>query len=177
MDNQQKQRIGSIIQAIGTVLSAYANSPNRYLSTTFLDDLDVIGNALQATGNALIADGQEPLTLSRIGNEVQAVGNTTVIAGMITPFEDRTKLILNIKGNLLQSFGAGVVLGDELEDEPSLSKAINVISNILQSVGNALQALGGKYKLDHPYGDQQYAETLNFVGSWIQATGAVLSTL
>jgi hypothetical protein len=79
MDNQQKQRIGSIIQAIGTVISAYANTPNKFFNHTFLDDLDLIGNALQATGNALIADGQEPFTLSRIGIEVQAAGNTTVI--------------------------------------------------------------------------------------------------
>jgi hypothetical protein len=27
------------------------------------------------------------------------------------PFEDRTKQVLNIKGNLLQSFGAGIELG------------------------------------------------------------------
>jgi hypothetical protein len=43
MDNQQKQRIGSIIQAIGTVTSAYANTPNKYFNDTFLDDLDLIG--------------------------------------------------------------------------------------------------------------------------------------
>jgi hypothetical protein len=177
MDNQQKQRIGSIIQAIGTVISAYANTPNKYFNDTFLDDLDLIGNALQATGNALIADGQEPLTLSRIGNEVQAAGNTTVIAGMIMPFEDRTKQVLNIKGNLLQSFGAGIELGDEFDEEPSLNKAVNVISNLLQAAGNALQALGGKYELDDPKGDTEYSQSLILAGSWIQAVGAVLSAL
>lgn len=177
MDNQQKQRIGSIIQAIGTVISAYANTPNKYFSETFLDDLDLIGNALQATGNALIADGQDPFTLSRIGNEIQAAGNTTVIAGMIMPFEDRTKQVLNIKGNLLQSFGAGIELGDELDEEPSLNKAINVISNLLQAAGNALQALGGKYELDEPNGDHEYSQSLILAGSWIQAVGAVLSAL
>lgn len=177
MDNQQKQRIGSIIQAIGTVISAYANTPNKYFSETFLDDLDLIGNVLQATGNALIADGQDPFTLSRIGNEIQAAGNTTVIAGMIMPFEDRTKQVLNIKGNLLQSFGAGIELGDELDEEPSLNKAINVISNLLQAAGNALQALGGKYELDEPNGDHEYSQSLILAGSWIQAVGAVLSAL
>lgn len=177
MDNEEKQRIGSIIQAIGTVISAYANTPNQYLNDTFLDDLDLIGNALQATGNALIADGQEPFTLSRIGNEVQAAGNTTVIAGMIMPFKDKTKQVLNIKGNLLQSFGAGIELGDELDEKPSLNKAINVISNVLQVAGNALQALGGKYELDYPNGDTEYSQSLILAGSWIQAVGAVLSIL
>jgi ABC-type transporter Mla maintaining outer membrane lipid asymmetry permease subunit MlaE len=119
MNNKQKQQIGSIIQAIGTVLSAFANTPNKFLKDKFLDDLDLIGNTLQATGNALVADGQNPLTLSRIGNEVQAVGNTTVIAGMIMSFEDTTKQILNIKGNLLLVFGACISLGDELDEEPS----------------------------------------------------------
>lgn len=177
MDNQQKQKIGTIIQAIGTVISAYANTPNKFLSQNFLDDLDLIGNTLQGTGNALIADGQEPFTLSKIGNEVQAAGNTTVIAGMILPFEDRTKQILNIKGNLLQSFGAGIELGDELEEEPSIDKAINVISNLLQAAGNALQALGGKYELENPDGDHEYSQALIVAGSWIQASGSVLSAL
>jgi hypothetical protein len=177
MDNQQKQLIGSVIQAIGTVISAIANTPNRFLRDEFQEQLDLIGNTLQATGNALVADGQKPLTLSRIGNEVQAIGNTTVIAGMIMPFEDQTKQILNIKGNLLQAFGAGIELGDELDEEPSSNQAINIIANLLQAAGNSLQALGGKYDLDHPNGDNEYSQSLIFAGSWIQAVGAVISAL
>jgi hypothetical protein len=177
MDNQQKQWIGSVIQAIGTVASAIANTPNKFLSHQFLDDLDLIGNALQATGNALVADGQQPLTLSRIGNEIQAVGNSVVIAGMILPIEDTPKQILNIRGNLLQAFGAGIELGEELDEKPSANKAINVISNLLQAAGNALQALGGKYDLDYPDGDKEYSQSLILSGSWIQAVGAVLSTV
>ncbi|WP_416731681.1 DUF6944 family repetitive protein [Fictibacillus sp. JL2B1089] len=117
MDNQQKQQIGGVIQAIGTVISAVANTPISVLSDQFQEDLDLIGNVLQATGNGLIADGQIPFTLQRIGNEVQAIGNTTVIAGMVLPLEDDTSQVLNIKGNLLQAFGAGIVFGVELDNE------------------------------------------------------------
>jgi hypothetical protein len=180
MDNQQKQQIGGVIQAIGTVISAIANTPISILSDQFLEDLDLIGNVLQATGNGLIADGQIPFTLKRIGNEVQAIGNTTVIAGMVLPLEDDTTQVLNIKGNLLQAFGAGIVLGVELDNElgdSASNQGITIISNLLQTAGNSLQALGGKYELDHPNVDKSYSESLIFAGSWIQAVGAVISAL
>jgi hypothetical protein len=83
--------------------------------------------------------------------------------------------VLNIKGNLLKSFGAGIELGDELDEEPSLNKAINVILNLLQAAGNALQALGGKYEQVDPNGDLEYSQSFILAGSWIQAVG-VLST-
>ncbi|MDM5316259.1 hypothetical protein QUF49_09660 [Fictibacillus sp. b24] len=177
MDNQLKQQVGTVIQAIGTVISAIANTPISFLSDSFQEDLDLIGNTLQAVGSGLVADGLQPCSLSRIGNEVQAIGNTTVIAGMLLPLEDKTSQILNIKGNLLQAVGAGIELGDELDEEPSTGEALSVISNLLQAAGNSLQALGGKYELDNPNGDDAYSQSLTVAGSWIQAVGAVISAL
>jgi hypothetical protein len=181
MDNQEQQFFGSVIQAIGTVVSAIANTPNQILSEETWDDIDVIGNVLQATGNALVANGQQVFTMSRIGNEVQAIGNTTVIAGMVICFDDTTKQTLVIKGNLLQAVGAGIEAGDELdeENEPSSNsnQSINIIANLLQAAGNSLQAFGGIYDLQNPNGDKDYSESLTFAGSWIQAIGAVLSAL
>ncbi|MFE1244263.1 DUF6944 family repetitive protein [Fictibacillus sp. NPDC058756] len=54
---------------------------------------------------------------------------------------------------------------------------MNVISNLLQAAGNALQALGEKFELDDPNCDHEYSQSLIVAGSWIQAVGAVLSAL
>jgi hypothetical protein len=182
MENQPKELFGSWTQAIGTLIAAIGSTPSNHLNKDALKSLDLWGNALQATGNALIADAQETNSLNKLGNEVQAIGNTTVIAGMVLAFNDETKQKLIINGNWLQALGGGVSLSEDVEQEPSDVLALNIIGNILQVIGNSLQAIGGIYKLKSSLGkDNEYSskegQSLEINGSWIQAIGAVISAI
>ncbi|MGG3574172.1 hypothetical protein ABES25_02130 [Bacillus gobiensis] len=172
MDHLLKGLLGSWIQAIGTVLSAIGSTPLQGVDEEFLNNLNLWGNVLQATGNALMADAQETISLEKIGNEIQAIGNTTVIAGMVIEFDEDTKQVLIIKGNFLQALGGGVSLSDELDGRKTLDEVFGIIGNILQIIGNSLQAWGGIYELKEEDG-----QSLEVNGSWIQAVGAVLSAI
>jgi hypothetical protein len=62
MDNQSKQLIGSWTQAVGTVIAAFGSTPTIIILEEMQEDLNLVGNVLQATGNALAADGIEKIT-------------------------------------------------------------------------------------------------------------------
>lgn len=149
MDNQQKQLIGSWIQAGGTVIAAFGSTPSHILTEEDQFNLSLWGNVLQGVGNALVADGTEAISLSKLGNEVQAIGNTTVVSGMLIDFKEETKKILIIDGNWLQAVGGGMAAADAIDEEASLEKALNVIGNLLQVIGNSLQAIAGIYELEN----------------------------
>ncbi|MFF2497340.1 DUF6944 family repetitive protein [Peribacillus sp. NPDC058075] len=80
-----------------------------------------IGNELQATGNALLADAEETWSLDKFGNQLQEIGNSTVILGLVIDFDEVTKQELIIKGNLIQAVGGGTALAGAYEnpDEPA----------------------------------------------------------
>lgn len=181
MENQLKELFGSWIQAIGTVITAIGSTPLEGLSSYFRESLDLWGNALQATGNALIADAQDTFSFEKLGNEVQATGNTTVIAGMIIDFKDETKQKLIINGNWLQALGGSISLPEELEQEESAVRTLTIIGNILQVIGNSLQAIGGieelKGKNENKKNDSSDDLSLEVIGSWIQAVGSVISAI
>ena len=90
-----------------------------YRITILANNLDVVGNTLQGTGNALIADGEEAFTLDQIGSAVQAIGNSTVIIGLISTFSRDTKDRLIINGNFIQALGGGVSAADITENAPA----------------------------------------------------------
>lgn len=181
VNNQLKEIIGSWIQAIGTVISAIGNTPSSVIKSEFLYNLDLWGNVLQATGNALVADSQETISLEKIGNKVQAIGNTTVIAGMVITFKEETKQLLIIKGNWLQAVGGGIALSDELEHRETPEQTFNIIGNLLQVIGNSLQAIGGIYELENNNEKKDEnsidGQSLQVNGSWIQAVGSVISAI
>ena len=151
MSNQFKETVGSWVQAIGTVLSAIANTPTLVPEEDSATNLDVVGNVLQGTGNALIADGEESLTLDKIGSSVQAIGNSTVIIGLIGDFSEETKQKLVIDGNFIQALGGGVSAADITENSPV--EELNIVGNLLQTIGNSLQAIAGI--IDLKSGDQE----------------------
>jgi hypothetical protein len=190
MENQLKALFGAWIQAIGTVIAAVGSSPS--LESDTKASLNLWGNALQGTGNALIADAEEGFSLGKLGNEVQAIGNTTVIAGILFPVKEETKQKLDINGNFLQAVGGGIALPDDLLDEPSTIRTLNIAGNVFQIIGNSLQALGGieelksnrenkdKYKGYRESNESQelsYSESFAINGSWIQAVGSVISAI
>lgn len=193
--NQFLETVGSWVQAIGTVLSAIANTPTLVPEEDSATNLDVVGNVLQGTGNALIADGEEGLTLNKIGSSVQAIGNSTVITGLIGDFPEETKEKLVIDGNFLQALGGGVSAADITENSPA--EGINIVGNLLQTIGNSLQAFAGIIDLKsgdeelsagQGYGNQGNgnqgdgesqldSQTIQVLGSWIQAIGAILTLI
>ncbi|WHX98300.1 hypothetical protein [Neobacillus sp. DY30] len=191
MENQLKELFGAWIQAIGTVTAAVGSTPS--LNENTQQSLNLWGNVLQGTGNAIIADAQEGFTLEKLGNEVQAIGNTTVVAGILLNISEENKLKLDINGNLLQAVGGGIALPEDLLDEPSTIRTLNIAGNVLQIIGNSLQAFGGAEELrslrkkneDRFKGYRESneskvissSESLSINGSWIQAVGSVISAI
>jgi hypothetical protein len=141
MENELKELFGAWIQAIGTVMAAVGSTPS--LDSDIQESLNLWGNALQGTGNALIADAEEGFSLGKLGNEVQAIGNTIVIAGILLHVKEETKQKLDINGNFLQAVGGGIALPDDLLDDPSTIRTLNIAGNVLQIIGNSMQAYGG----------------------------------
>ncbi|WP_273832180.1 DUF6944 family repetitive protein [Guptibacillus sedimenti] len=177
MDNENEQDqlkavFGSWIQATGTVISAIGISSFFTIGSEILNSLNLIGNVLQATGNAILADTIRELSLDKIGNEIQAIGNSTVISGILLDLDVQTKIKLDIDGNLLQALGGATSLAQALESIPSAAVLYSIYGNSLQATGNSLQAYAGAKGLRNEDG-----ENINIVGSWIQATGAVISAI
>ncbi|WP_335872609.1 DUF6944 family repetitive protein [Bacillus sp. 2205SS5-2] len=172
MDNRTKDIFAAWVQAIGTVLSAIGSTPFENISEEKLLALNLWGNELQASGNALAADAEEKFTLNKFGNQIQSIGNLVVISGIIIEFNEVKKQLLDIQGNLLQALGGGTALGDVFNKDPSIELAYSLYGNLLQVIGNSLQAISGTLELKG-----QEATKLNVVGSWIQAIGSVISAL
>ncbi|MGJ7036697.1 DUF6944 family repetitive protein [Anoxybacillus eryuanensis] len=166
MDLQTKALIGSFTQAVGTVTSAVGSTP--FFSNRKQFALDLWGNVLQATGNALEADAEIPDTLGIYGNQIQAIGNVTVVAGLLNKEGSQQE----ITGNWLQSLGGLISFADNWEDrQPSV---LTPIGNLLQAIGNALQAIGGIYA---ERGNKEEGQSISIAGAWIQAVGSVLCFL
>jgi predicted RNA-binding protein YlqC (UPF0109 family) len=188
MESQLKVLFGAWIQAIGTVMAAVGSTPS--LNEDIQKSLNLWGNALQGTGNALLADADEGVTLGKLGNQVQAIGNTTVIAGMLLPVKEEAKQKLDINGNLLQAIGGGIALPEDLMG--STIRTLTIAGNVLQITGNSLQAKGGMedlksntekedrykgYKESNQSETITHSQSLAINGSWIQAVGSVLSAI
>lgn len=171
MNQEFKETFGVWTQAIGTLISAISDTPSLHLDELKKNQLSLIGNVMQATGNAILADSEEEISLGKIGNQIQAIGNSTIVIGIFSN-EQETKNNLELKGNLLQAFGSAIALPDLIYIEnKSLDDVLNIYAALLQSIGNSLQALSVKF------GQKGKGETINFVGSWIQTTGAFIQVL
>ncbi|HHU20676.1 MAG TPA: hypothetical protein GXZ58_10795 [Bacilli bacterium] len=168
MDNELKALIGEWEQALGTLASAIGNTPSFQFNQIMQNNLALIGNTMQATGNALIADSEPIITLTKIGNQIQAIGNTTVITSLFTK-NHALQPELQIKGDLLQSFGSAISLPDLfMIENKSSTDLLNICVSILQSIGNYLQALATKI------GANEKGTMINLAGSWIQTIGAFI---
>ncbi|PKG22527.1 DUF6944 family repetitive protein [Niallia nealsonii] len=161
------------IQAIGTIISAIANSSFDIFTSEQGDALDLYGNVLQATGNAIQADQQETVTFEKIGTEIQAAGNV-MVAGAFICLTDHVNTTLFIKGNWLQAFGALVEAVDEYLDNSGPKQPLNIYGNATQAIGNSFQAIGG---LQEQRNNLEKAEFLVISGSWIQAIGSILNAI
>ncbi|AIC96463.1 DUF6944 family repetitive protein [Shouchella lehensis] len=173
MSTDVKALFGAWTQAIGTVIAAVADTPSEALTPEQINDLGLYGNALQATGNGLLADTNAFGSLNQIGNAIQATGNTIIVGALALPWEENLEQNLIIKGNLFQAAGGSVSFNEDLKEDVSMAALYAVIGDFLQVVGNGIQAYAAI--ADFIVDDDE--EFINAVGSWIQATGAVLSAL
>ncbi|MYL70253.1 hypothetical protein GLW00_05295 [Halobacillus litoralis] len=162
--------IGSWVVAAGTVASAINASINAHTDS---DDegLNLIGNTLQATGNGIIAD-ETNSPLSASGNIIQAAGNSTIVYSILNDLERRTELNLVIKGNLLQALGGLAGFSETYGTDPSLTNAYKLNGELLEVVGNSIQAIAAGRELE---GIE--AADFSALGSWIQAVGAIIVAL
>lgn len=167
------------VSAVGTVMSAVGSTPFKQVDKKLLRALNLWGNVLQAAGNALQADQESEITLTKIGNQIQATGNVTVVSGMVIDFKKETQDKLIITGNWYQATGGLMAVADDIENHPPSDEAdpniaLDIIGNLLQSIGNSMQAIGGIEELK---GNEEIGESTDVLGSWIQAVGSVISAL
>ncbi len=164
---------GAWIQAAGTIVAAIADTPSEAITEAKTDSLGLWGNVLQATGNGLMADSNEPGSLNQAGNAIQAGGNTIIVGALVLPIDEDLEQNLTIKGNLVQAVGGSVCFNEDLKEDVSIAALYGLSGDFLQVVGNSIQALAAilDFEIDG------HEELVNAVGSWIQATGAVLSAL
>lgn len=176
MNNHWKEIIGSSLSTIGTIQAAIGNTPQFHLNEEQNVQLRLIGNMLQALGSALSADGQGTVSLEKIGDELQAIGNSTVVAGMLLYSRNNEEIEqkLGISGTWVQALGSFVGLADEFFDHTESGRVENIIGNLLQGIGNSLQAMSGMQGL---YDKNSEQEQIGVAGSWIQATGSILSLI
>lgn len=156
---------GGWIEAIGTIVAAIGNTPSKVLSKSMLKDLRIIGNVLQASGSALVADNEE-LLLDIVGDQLQAIGNVTVVAGILASNEQLSQRLLT-QGNLLQILGTGVSINTQ--ENLSFIQTIDNIGNIIQAIGNTIQVFANM--------STEEGINLNALGVWIQAGGTVITAL
>ncbi|WP_235973533.1 DUF6944 family repetitive protein [Peribacillus faecalis] len=191
MDNQTKEITGAWLVAIGTIIYAIGSTPFPFINEERSRDLIIIGNALQAAGNVLEAEGQDEFSLETLGNELQATGNVTVIAGLSLPLDDDTMQKTVIAGTWIQALGGFVAFGDELADTTNTDDIYLINGNLLQAIGNSLQAGSATDTLireqleetaendNAKTGDQNRITVapLYLVGVWIQTVGSVLALI
>ncbi|WP_208590913.1 DUF6944 family repetitive protein [Gracilibacillus suaedae] len=166
---QQNSLLGAWEQALGTVLSAVGNTPSIALTSEVKENLDLIGNVMQATGNALQVEQFSLKDINSIANEIQAVGNVTEVASLHLPVSVKKKRLLNIQGNLLQALGGSIAFTEEWHKELTIEVIYSGVGNLLQAIGNSLQSIANQ--------NTPKAEELNAIGNWIQATGAIMTAI
>ncbi|HHT7174833.1 TPA: DUF6944 family repetitive protein [Bacillus cereus] len=203
MENQFKEIFGAWVAAIGTITSAIGSTPFEFISSNVRKDLNVYGNVLQAVGNALEADGQGEVSLEQIGNEIQSIGNVTVISGLIIESKEEIQIKLVIAGNWTQALGGLTALADEFGGTSDKDESFSIIGNLLQSIGNSLQAIGGIDELKsirnkehsnkersvndvkkdtdtqgkNETNENEEGQLIDIIGSWVQAVGSVISLI
>ncbi len=195
MRSESKAIVGSVIVSIGTITAAIGSTPSNYIKSSIRDDLSLIGNVLQATGNGIDAEA-EGTVLRAVGKEITASGNITIVSGLVFDLRKEASYKLFVVGNLLQALGLGVNVGEAIELDPFPGQSENIVGSITQIIGNTLQAMGwseavfeikeeeNKQKNIGFFEDylkrnneQTESEILVATGSWIQAIGSVISVI
>ena len=172
--NQLKEIHGAWLAAIGTILVALGSTPNIGLSSKIQRDLDIVGNALEALGSGLAADGQAlPLSLEYASNVLSSIGAIEIFTAAVIDFPATLDTKMNIQGELLQAVGTAISAADGFSDNLSIGAAELFIGNVIQTIGSVIQVLGITIQVN----EQDKGQIFIATGSWTQAIGAVLSAI
>lgn len=172
-DNHQKIIVGLWITAIGTIFSALATTQRVDLVEATRSTYSIYGNALEAGGNALIADGIAENGPEKTGTYIQTIGTLTVLYADVTPIPDEDEITLNIQGAFLEALGTSyAIFGLEAPKNPSRFELISIYSAFSQLFGNVIEGIGGIIELKGGEGEPVYE-----VGTILQAIGAVLTAV
>lgn len=155
-------QIGATVSAIGTILSAISITPIQSIPQSILNDLDFIGNILEAAGTAIASD-EDATALVHAGEIISVIGNIESAAASLTR-NSELQTLLDKQGGLLQLLGGAIVLpyGEKL----TKLETIATIGGIIQIIGSTIQVFVDT--------TTEQGIIWNAVGGWIQAVGAVI---
>ncbi|MCD8509888.1 MAG: hypothetical protein LRY73_08490 [Bacillus sp. (in: Bacteria)] len=168
MNNQLLELIGLWIEAVGQITSATGETRELMEGSDLNALLIVIGEGLQSIGEGLQGvGGDEPG--SRFGSFIESAGaGTSSYAAWKFLAERSDEFVrLGVVGDSLQGLGAAIAA--EAEEDP-----IFILGNKLESIGAALEAIGGLAQVE---GEGEKGQQLNVLGSWLQATGGLLQSI
>lgn len=162
---------GSFLSMVGTIEAAITNTPYVNLTDQKLNFYRLVGNTLQALGSAIVVDTEEIYSLRTIGGGLQSFGNSVDIFSILSEEQlgKRQAEILGGIGSFIQSCGSFLSLADDLEE--SEGSILNIMGNLLEGIGNALEGVGSVQEAKEDIS----LDVTETIGSWIQATGSVLS--
>ncbi|WP_017473023.1 DUF6944 family repetitive protein [Amphibacillus jilinensis] len=172
MVDRQSQEIvqaGALIIALGTNISAVAESRQAMGIEAYGDLLATIGEGLQAVGAFVIGTVPDEGILSFSGNWIDGIGAATSSVGSYlaltnTVDRDQSERIIVI-GDSFQSMGASMsALSDYEADNVNSARG-----NVTQALGAGLEAIGTLLIInDNP----ESGQLIVAIGSTLQAIGA-----
>ncbi|WP_110114036.1 hypothetical protein [Bacillus sp. CGMCC 1.16541] len=175
----QTELLGAWITATGNITASIGVTEEVRQPSRRTEDIIILGNGLQAIGNSLQIAGPVDEVLEKLGSELQVVGNLSIIGGvLLNRREERLENeALIVIGDSFQSIGAGLeVINDLRNVDTNQPILLEIVGNSLQSLGAFIQAVSGAYELGIGE-DRPFDGIFGVVGSWIQATGAVIEAV
>lgn len=168
-DDDNKLVTGAWLDAVGTIISAFAETRELVGITQFNNRLVAIGEGLQAVGTMLVGTVTTDNPLNFAGNWIDGAGAAgSSIASYLKYLEPENReanIRLEILGDSFQSMGASIsALADHLAGEEALA-----FGNAAQGLGAGLEAIGASYRLKNL---REEGQTLITIGAIIQAFGA-----
>ncbi|MDE5415181.1 DUF6944 family repetitive protein [Alkalihalobacterium chitinilyticum] len=168
MSEQYVAVTGSWLDAIGQILSAIGYTLQLQEERDANIRKVVIGEGVQAVGNALQAVVEED-PIARTGDWIEAGGAATTSIAVALQLEEENLEYqrLEVVGDSLQSLGPAI--SASVEDNNELFVAL-----YLQSIGAAIEAIGG---LKEIRGLGRLGLQFSAIGNWIQVLGTTLQAV
>ena len=171
VSDEYKIVAGSWLDAVGNIISAYAEIRALAGINEINNQLVAIGEGLQAVGNALIGTVETDDPLDFAGNWIEGAGAAISSLGAqlqyIDPENGDANIRLEILGDAFQSIGSAISTLAEYEAEDRDDHI--VLGNGLQSLGAGLEAIGGVYELNEK---EEQGQPITTIGAILQALGA-----
>jgi hypothetical protein len=165
---------GAWLEAIGTIISALAETRELVGITEFNNRIVAVGEGLQAVGSMLIGTVETDDPLNFAGNWIDGAGaagsSMASYLKYLEPENREANIRLEILGDSFQSMGASIsALADHLAGEEVLA-----LGNAAQGLGAGLEAIGANYRLKDR---REEGQSLITIGAIIQAFGANLNAI